>query len=65
MTLDENRQAIATNFVIEVVEQEDGSLGTELVHMVENVNQTLGLDPKAFASLGLPGRDTPECKSSY
>ena len=63
--LDANRQAIGTNFVSEVVEMEDGSLATQMVAMKEGVNQTLGIDPVAFAAIGLPGRDVPECKSSY
>lgn len=65
ITLDANRQAIGTNFVSEVVELPDGTLATKMVTMVENVNQTLGLDPVAFAKIGLPSRDTPECKTSY
>lgn len=64
-TLDENRQAIATNFVSEVVELDDGTLATELVAMVPNVNQTLGLSKEVFDSIGLPSRDVPECKTSY
>lgn len=63
--LDENRQAIGTNFVSEVVELENGDLVTELVAIKENVNQTLGISKDAFAEIGLPSRDTPECKSSY
>lgn len=65
ITLDENRQAIGTNFVSEVVELADGTLATKMVAMKENVNQTLGLDAAAFAKIGLPARDVPECKSSY
>ncbi len=65
ITLDENRQAIGTNVVTEVVEREDGTLANELVKVVENVNQTLGLSPEAFAELGLPSRENPECKSEY
>ncbi len=63
--LDENRQAIGTNFVTEVVEQADGTLATNVVAVVENVNQTLGIDPESFAAIGLPSRETPECKASY
>ncbi len=63
--LDENRQAIGSNFVVEVREQDDGSLATEVVSVIENVNQTLGIDPAAFAAIGLPGRETPVCQSSY
>lgn len=65
ITLDENRQAVGTNFVVEVREQADGSLATEVVSVVENVNQTLGIDPAAFAQIGLPSRDTPVCQASY
>ena len=65
ITLDENRQAIGSNFVVEVREQANGTLATEVVSVVENVNQTLGIDPEAFAAIGLPGRETPVCQSSY
>ena len=65
ITLDENRQAIGTNFVNEVVQLEDGSLATENMVVVEGVTQTLGLEAAAFASIGLPSRDAPECKASY
>ncbi len=65
ITLDENRQAIGSNFVTEVIELEDGTLANQLVQVVENVNQTLGIDPEAFAAIGLPSRDTPVCQTSY
>ena len=65
ITLDQNRQAIGTNFVSEVVELENGDLATKMVAMVDNVNQTLGIDPEAFAAIGLPSRDTPACQASY
>jgi branched-chain amino acid transport system substrate-binding protein len=65
ITLDGNRQAIGTNFVSEVVELPDGNLATKLVSIKENVNQTLGIDPAAFAKIGLPSREVPECKSTY
>jgi ABC-type branched-subunit amino acid transport system substrate-binding protein len=61
ITLDANRQAIGTNFVTEVVE-EDGNLVNKLVKIVPNVKQTLGLDPEVFKTVGLPSRDVPECK---
>jgi branched-chain amino acid transport system substrate-binding protein len=60
--LDHNRQAIGTNFVTEVVEDADGNLVSKVVKVVENVNQTLGMDPEVFATIGLPARDVPECK---
>jgi len=63
--LDKNRQAIGSNFVTEVVEMEDGSLANQMVAKIDNVNQTLGIEGAAFASIGLPSRETPECKTSY
>ena len=63
--LDGNRQAIGTNFISEVVELEDGSLATQLVEIVPNVNQTLGMSEEAFAAIGLPSRDVPACQTSY
>lgn len=65
ITLDENRQAIGTNFVSEVVELDDGTLATEVLYIKSGVNQTLGIDPNTFKNIGLPDRRTPECKSSY
>lgn len=65
ITLDENRQAIGSNFVSEVVEQDDGSLVTQMVKKVDGVNQTLGLEKAAFDAVGLPSRETPACQSSY
>jgi len=65
ITLDGNRQAIGTNFVSEVVELDDGTLATKLVSMKEGVNQTLGISEEAFAAIGLPSRESPECKASY
>jgi branched-chain amino acid transport system substrate-binding protein len=63
--LDHNRQAIGTNFVTEVVEDADGNLVSQVVKVVENVNQTLGYDEEKFRSIGLPGREVPDCKASY
>lgn len=65
ISLDANRQAIGTNFVSEVIELPNGDLATKLVSVVENVNQTLGIDPVAFAKIGLPSRENPVCKKAY
>ena len=59
--LDENRQAIANNYVSEIVKQADGSLAKKLVGIRENVNQTFGLSKEAFDALGLPARDQNVC----
>ncbi len=63
--LDENRQAIGTNFITEVVEDAEGNLSNKLVKVVENVDQRLGIDKAAFDKIGLPSRDVPECKKEY
>lgn len=63
--LDDNRQAIATTFITEVAELPNGELTNKFVKAVANVNQTLGLDTAAFQKIGLPSRNTPECKASY
>ncbi len=59
--LDGNRQAIGSNFVIEVVEQDDGNLATKMVKKIDNVNQTLGLPEDEFRAMGLPSREIVEC----
>lgn len=65
IVLDDNRQAIATNFVNEVVELEDGTLANAMVAKYENVTQTWGMDKATFDAIGLPSRDLPTCKTSY
>jgi branched-chain amino acid transport system substrate-binding protein len=62
ISLDENRQAIGTNFVTEVAEAADGSLVSKVVKVVPNVNQTLGYPKDVFLKIGPPSRTTPECK---
>jgi len=65
ITLDKNRQAIASNFVTEVVEAPNGDLVNQMVKHIPNVRATLGFDEAAFAKLGLPSRTNPECKAKY
>ncbi len=65
ITLDANRQAIAATFISEVVENEEGNLVNKFISMKPGINQTLGMDPAKFASLGLPSRENPPCQSSY
>jgi branched-chain amino acid transport system substrate-binding protein len=62
ISLDENRQAIGTNFVTEVVEDGQGGLVSKVVKIVHDVHQTLGYPRDVFAKIGPPGRDNPECK---
>lgn len=50
VTLDENRSAITTNFVLEV-QDVDGNLIPQQVDTVENVDQTLGMGQEQFLDL--------------
>ena len=61
MKIDENRNGIVDNFVIEVFEREDGSLGTRPIEVVSDVNQTLGQDLASFLAAGPVSRDNPSC----
>lgn len=63
--LDENRQAIGANFIYEVIEKDDGTLATQVVKVVENVDQRLGFSKEKFDEIGLPGRDNPPCQATY
>ena len=60
--LDENRQAIGTNFVTEVVEDGHGGLASKVVKIVQDVHQTLGYPKDVFLKIGPPSRDNPQCK---
>jgi branched-chain amino acid transport system substrate-binding protein len=62
ISLDENRQAIGTNFVTEVVEDANGGLVSKVVKIVPDVHQTLGYPRDVFAKIGPPSRTNPECK---
>lgn len=63
--LDNNRQAIGSNFVYEIVEAPNGDLLSRLVRQVPEVRQTLGFDEATFRRIGLPSRTNPECKKTY
>ncbi|HLW91238.1 MAG TPA: ABC transporter substrate-binding protein [Roseiarcus sp.] len=65
ITLDENRQAIGTNFVTETVKDEKGDLISKVVKVVPNVQERLGFSKDVFDKIGLPGRDNPACKKTY
>ena len=56
--LDENRQAIGTTFITEVVKDDKGGLYNKVVDKTDNVNQTLGLKPADFK---MGSRDVPDC----
>jgi ABC-type branched-subunit amino acid transport system substrate-binding protein len=65
ITLDENRQAIGTNFITEVVKDEKGDLVSKLVKTVPNVQQRLGFSKAVYDKFVPPGRDNPPCKKNY
>ena len=60
--LDKNRNAIADIFLTEVTAGPDGNLLNKIIKVIPQVNQTLGLDEKAFMAGGPVGRDNPDCK---
>ena len=63
--LDENRQAIGTSFVTEVVRDSNGDLVSKVVQVVPNVDQRLGFSKEVFDRIGLPAREVPVCKKNY
>lgn len=62
VSIDANRNGIADNFLTEVVEDANGGLSNQLIYVVPQVNQTLGMDPGTFLALGVVGRDNPSCE---
>jgi branched-chain amino acid transport system substrate-binding protein len=63
VSLNENRQATGTVFINEVQDDGAGGLKNVMVGKVENVNQTLGMTAEEFRAMGLPSRETPDCKA--
>ncbi len=61
VSLDENRQAIANNYVIEIVLGDDNRLHHEVAYVATSVDQTLGLGRERYLALGAPGPQTPSC----
>ena len=56
--LDENRQAIGTTFVTEVVKDDKGNLFNKVHRKVDNVDQMLGMKKEEFE---IGSRDVPAC----
>jgi branched-chain amino acid transport system substrate-binding protein len=56
--LDENRQAIGTTFVTEVVKDDKGNLYNKVLRKIDNVNQLLGMKKEEFK---VGSRDEPNC----
>ena len=62
ISLDSNRQAIGNNYITEIVQNDDGTLTSELVAVAEGVNQTMGMDADTYLAIGEFGRDNPTCE---
>lgn len=61
VSLDSNRQAIASNYVSEIQKGADGKLAAVVISKVDNIPQTLGL-PADSPYLAQPvSRDFPDC----
>jgi branched-chain amino acid transport system substrate-binding protein len=61
ITLDENRHAIAPNYITEVVEAPGGGLINKVIKKTPPINQVLGQDRAKFLQIGPVGRDVPKC----
>ena len=59
--LDHNRQGIINAYITKVVKNSDGTLGNQVVKVLEGVNQTLGMPEDEFLKLGPVSRDNPQC----
>lgn len=57
--IDQNRNAIANNFITEVAKDNSGQLYNKVVRTVSNVGQDLGLSKEQFAKTGIGSRDNP------
>lgn len=62
ISLDQNRQAIADNFLMEVASRNDGSLYNRVVKVVPQVNATLNMPREPFIAMGSPTRTNPPCR---
>jgi branched-chain amino acid transport system substrate-binding protein len=61
--IDQNRNAIANNFITEVAKDASGQLYNKVVNTIGNVGQDLGLSREQFLKTGVGTRDNPPlCK---
>jgi hypothetical protein len=58
LKLDANRNAIITNYIVQIATQSDGSLGFKVIKSVPDVNQTFN---GFFGPTSAPSRDSPSC----
>ena len=63
VVIDQNRNAIANNFITEVAKDSSGQLYNKVVKTIGNVGQDLGLSKEQFLKTGVGTRDIPAlCK---
>jgi branched-chain amino acid transport system substrate-binding protein len=58
ITLDSNRNAVITNYIVQVVKQSDGNLGFKTINSVPNVSQTFN---GYFGPTSSVSRTSPSC----
>jgi branched-chain amino acid transport system substrate-binding protein len=58
LKLDANRNAVITNYIVQIVTQSDGNLGFKVIKTVPNVDQTFH---GFFGPSSAPSRDSPSC----
>jgi branched-chain amino acid transport system substrate-binding protein len=61
LKIDENRNAIGPTYITEVAKKPDGEYYNQVVKVVPNVSETLGLSKEEFNKMGLGSRDVPNC----
>lgn len=61
VSLDANRHAVTSAYIVEVVEGDDDRPEQRTIHVAPEVGQTLGLAREVFLALGPPGRHAPNC----
>jgi branched-chain amino acid transport system substrate-binding protein len=61
LKLDENRNAIGATYITEVAKAPDGQFYNQVIKVVPNVTESLGLSKEEFNKMGLGSRDVPNC----
>lgn len=59
--LDHNRNAIASNFITQINPDKNGKLFNQLIRVIADVDQTLGIPEQEYLAIGPFGRDNPVC----
>lgn len=59
ITLDENRNAIGNNYVIQATQQDDGTIVNKTLKTIENVDESFG--DNFTATTPTPDRENPKC----